>query len=202
MTKKIITIFFYLAAWKTDPFGEPVFAEGSQKLANPFDFGGGIVNPNKAAKPGLVYDMGTNDYINYLCAVGYNDSSITLLANRSTACPSPKPSILDVNLPSLTIPNLKKSVVVTRTVTNVGPLNSKYKVVIDPPLGVNVAVRPEILVFNSTAKVLSFKVEVSTSHTVNTGYYFGSLTWTDDIHVVTIPVSVKTQIIQLYTDDN
>lgn len=191
-----------MAAWKTDPFGEPVFSEDSQKLANPFDFGGGIVNPNKAAKPGLVYDMATADYVNYLCAVGYYDSSISLLTNQSTTCPSPKPSILDVNVPSITIPDLKKSVVVTRTVTNVGPLNSKYKAVIDPPLGVNVAVRPKTLVFNSTAKALSFRVEVSTSHTVNAGYYFGSLTWTDDIHVVTIPISVKTQIMQLFTDDN
>ena len=188
---------------KTDPFGEPVFAEGSpQKPANPFDFGGGIVNPNKAAKPGLVYDMGMLDYINYMCGVGYNDSSVSQLVGKSTKCPSPKPSILDVNLPSITIPNLRNSVAVARTVTNVGPRDSKYRVVIDPPLGVNVAVTPEILVFNSTAKALSFRVEVSTSHTVNTGYYFGSLTWTDDIHVVTIPLSVKTQIIQSYTDDN
>ncbi|KAM1626573.1 hypothetical protein TB2_014682 [Malus domestica] len=50
-------------AWKTDPFGEPIFAEGAGlKLADPFDYGGGLVNPNKAAYPGLIYDTGTNDY--------------------------------------------------------------------------------------------------------------------------------------------
>lgn len=26
------------------------------------------MNPNRAADPGLVYDMGTEDYIHYLCA--------------------------------------------------------------------------------------------------------------------------------------
>ncbi|PON61124.1 Subtilase [Trema orientale] len=190
-------------AWKTDPFGEPVFAEGEpQKPANPFDYGGGIVNPNKAAKPGLVYDMGTADYLKYLCAVGYNDSSISQLVGQSTYCPSPKPSILDVNLPSITIPNLRTSVTLTRTVTNVGPLESIYKALIDPPLGVHVAVRPGILAFNSTVKALSFAVEVSTTYKVNTGYYFGRLTWTGGVHAVTIPISVKTQIIQFYTDDN
>ncbi|KAF4404123.1 hypothetical protein G4B88_014579 [Cannabis sativa] len=190
-------------AWKTDPFGEPVFAEGSpQKLANPFDYGAGIVNPNKAAKPGLVYDMGTDDYIMYLCAVGYNDSSITQLVGKSKTCPSPKPSILDVNVPSITIPSIRNSVTLTRTVTNVGPVNSVYKAQIDSPQGIHVAVRPDILAFNSSVKDLSFIVEVSTSHKVNTGYYFGSLTWTDETHYVTIPISVRTQIIQFYTDFN
>ena len=160
------------------------------------------MNPNKAAKPGLVYDMGTAEYVKYLCVVGYNDSSISQLVGQSTQCPCPKPSILDVNLPSITIPNLKNCVTLTRTVTNVGPIDSVYKALIDPPLGVYVAVRPDILAFNSTVKALSFTVEVSTTYKVNTGYYFGSLTWTDEVHNVTIPISVKTQIIQYYTDDN
>ncbi|KAL5551492.1 hypothetical protein UlMin_001668 [Ulmus minor] len=190
-------------AWKTDPFGEPVFAQGSPpKLAKPFDYGGGIVNPNKAAEPGLVYDMGKSDYIMYLCAVGYNGSSISQLVGEATKCTNPKPSILDINLPSITIPNLGNSITLTRTVTNVGPINSIYKALIDPPFGIHVAVKPEILVFNSTVKTLSFTVEVSTTHKVNTGYYFGSLTLSDGVHAVIVPVSVKTQIIQFYTDAN
>ncbi|PON37759.1 Peptidase S8, subtilisin-related [Parasponia andersonii] len=184
-------------------WGRPTEAsQYPQKPANPFDYGGGIVKPNKAAKPGLVYDMSTGDYLKYLCTVGYNDSSISQLVGQSTYCPSPKPSILDVNLPSITIPNLRTSVTLTRTVTNVGPLESIYKVLIEPPLGVHIAVRPEILAFNSTVKALSFAIEVSTTYKVNTGYYFGRLTWTDGVHAVTIPISVKTQIIQFYTDDN
>ncbi|KAL9366157.1 hypothetical protein Peur_037356 [Populus x canadensis] len=120
-------------AMKTDPYGEPIFSEGSTwKLADPFYFGGGLVNPNKSAEPGLVYDMGTNDYIHYLCAVGYNDSSISLVVGKVTTCPGTKPSILDVNLPSITIPNLSKSVVLTRTVKNVGSVNSMYKSLIVP----------------------------------------------------------------------
>jgi len=124
---------FFFSAMKTDPYGEPIFSEGSTwKLADPFYFGGGLVNPNKSAEPGLVYDMGTNDYIHYLCAVGYNDSSISLVVGKVTTCPGTKPSILDVNLPSITIPNLSKSVVLTRTVKNVGSVNSMYKSLIVP----------------------------------------------------------------------
>ncbi|XP_048422652.1 subtilisin-like protease SBT3.3 isoform X3 [Pyrus x bretschneideri] len=178
----------------------PIFAEGSpRKLANPFDYGGGIVNPNKAAYPGLVYDMGREDYINFLCAVGYNTSALSQIVGQVTACSSTKPSVLDVNLPSITIPNLRDNINLTRSVTNVGPVDSVYKVDIDPPLGVNVAVRPDTLVFNSSVKTITFTVAVSTTHHVNTGYYFGSLTWTDGKHVVTSALSVRTQIAD-YTD--
>ncbi|CDY54842.1 BnaC05g51310D [Brassica napus] len=178
-------------AWRTDPFGEQIFAEGSsRKVADPFDYGGGLVNPEKAADPGLIYDMGPKDYIIYLCSAGYNDSSISQLVGQVTVCSNPKPSVLDVNLPSLTIPNLKEEVNLTRTVTNVGPVNSVYKVVVEPPLGVQVVVTPKKLVFNSKTKSLSFMVRVSTIHKINTGFYFGSLIWRDSVHNVTIPVHI------------
>jgi hypothetical protein len=190
-------------AWRTDPFGEQIFAEGSsRKVADPFDYGGGIVNPEKAADPGLIYDMGPRDYILYLCSAGYNDSSITQLVGNVTVCSTPKTSVLDVNLPSITIPDLKDEVTLTRTVTNVGTVDSVYKVVVEPPLGIQVVVAPETLVFNSKTKNVSFTVRVSTTHKINTGFYFGNLIWTDSMHNVTIPVSVRTQILQNYYDEN
>ncbi|XWS38124.1 hypothetical protein CRYUN_Cryun19dG0103400 [Craigia yunnanensis] len=192
-----------ISAWKTNPFGEPIFAEGfPRKLADPFDFGGGLVNPNKAAKPGLVYDMDTDDYVHYLCGVSYNDSAISQLVGQAIACPSAKPSVLDVNVPSITIPNLRNSSTLTRRVTNVGPPNSTYKVLVEPPFGIAIMVTPDILFFHSTAQKISFQVTISTSHQVNTGYYFGSLTWTDGVHNVTIPISARTQILQNYADEN
>nr|VDD40067.1 unnamed protein product [Brassica oleracea] len=183
-------------AWRTSPSGEPIFAEGSnKKLADPFDYGGGLVNPQRAADPGLVYDMGIEDYINYMCSKGYNDSSISRVLGKKTKCPTPKPSILDMNLPSITIPNIEKEVTLTRSVTNVGPIKSVYKAVIESPLGITLTVNPTTLVFSSEdKKVLSFTVKAKTSHKVNTGYFFGSLTWTDGVHDVKIPVSVQTRI--------
>ncbi|XP_018468573.2 subtilisin-like protease SBT3.7 [Raphanus sativus] len=190
-------------AWRTDPLGEQIFAEGSpRKLADPFDYGGGVVNPEKAAKPGLIYDLGLEDYVLYMCSAGYNESAISQLVGKSTSCSNPRPSVLDFNLPSITIPNLKEEVSLTRILTNVGPLDSVYKVAVKPPMGVHVTVTPETLVFNSTTKRVSFKVNVSTAHKINTGYYFGSLTWSDSVHNVTIPLSVRTQILPFYYDEN
>jgi hypothetical protein len=190
-------------AWRTDPFGQQIFANGSpRKLADPFDYGGGLVNPEKAAKPGLVYDLGLEDYVLYMCSEGYTESSISQLVGKGTVCLNPRSSVLDFNLPSITIPNLKEEVTLTRILTNVGPLNSVYKVAVEPLFGVQVTVAPETLVFNSTTKRVSFKVKVSTTHKINTGYYFGSLTWSDSVHNVTIPLSVRTQILQDYYDEN
>ncbi|CAK7357474.1 unnamed protein product [Dovyalis caffra] len=170
-------------AWRNHPSGFPIFAEGSpQKLANPFDFGGGIANPNGAADPGLVYDMGTADYISYLCYMDYNNTAISILTGHPTVCPYEEPSILDINLPSITIPNLRNSVTLTRTVTNVGSSNSIYRAVIEPPFGTSVSVNPDVLVFNHKTKKITFTVTVTTAHQVNTGYFFGSLTWTDRVH--------------------
>ncbi|XP_024006608.1 subtilisin-like protease SBT3.16 [Eutrema salsugineum] len=184
-------------AFQSDPSGEPIAAEGSpRKLADPFDYGGGLVNPGKVADPGLVYDMGYNEYVHYLCSAGYDDRSISKLLGKNYTCPSPTPSMLDVNLPSITIPYLSEEITITRTVTNVGPVGSVYKALIEPPQGINVQVTPETLEFGSNAKKITFKVKVSTTHRTNTDYLFGSLTWTDNgAHNVRIPLSVRTRVL-------
>jgi hypothetical protein len=187
------------AAWRNNPSGFPIFAEGSpQKLADTFDYGGGIVNPNGAAYPGLVYDMGTEDYINYLCAMNYNNTAISRLTGNLTVCPIEEPSILNINLPSITIPNLRNSITLTRTVTNVGASNSIYRVMIEPPFGTSVSVKPNVLVFNHKTKKITFTVTVTTAYQVNTEYSFGSLTWTDGVHIVRSPLSVRTEFLQPY----
>ncbi|CAN4089460.1 unnamed protein product [Withania somnifera] len=178
--------------------GLPIMAEGMPfKVADPFDFGGGLVNANAANDPGLIYDMGTFDYILYLCSMGYKNSDINSMIDGSATCPLKRPSILDVNLPSLTIPSLKGTVSVRRTVTNVGPVNSKYKAIIEPPLGITIKVKPDTLIFNSDTEKISFTLTISATHEYNTEFEFGSLTWTDGVHQVRIPISVKTDFPQL-----
>ncbi|KAJ6417487.1 hypothetical protein OIU84_003249 [Salix udensis] len=186
-------------AWRNNPSGFPLFAEGSPpKLADTFDYGGGIVNPNGAANPGLVYDMGKEDYINYLCAMNYNSTAISRLTGNLTVCPIEEPSILNINLPSITIPNLRNSITLTRTVTNVGATNSIYRVMIEPPFGTSVSVKPNVLVFNHGTKKITFTVTVTTAHQVNTEFSFGSLTWTDGVHIVRSPLSVRAEFLQPY----
>lgn len=181
-------------AWTSDSYSIPIYTEGSpHKLADPFDFGGGIANPNAAACPGLIYDMAINDYVHYLCAMEYKDSDISKLTGEPVVCPVDKAiSLLDLNLPSITIPNLRHSTTLTRTVTNVGPTNSVYSVVVEPPVGMHVLVYPPVLVFNSMTKSVSFKVTVtSLIHQFDGEYYFGSLVWCDGVHHVRSPIAVR-----------
>ncbi|CAM8884130.1 unnamed protein product [Rhodiola kirilowii] len=160
-------------------------------MADPFDFGGGIINPNHAANPGLIYDMGTEEYTHYLCSEAYNISDIRNLTGHR--CPNKKSSILNLNQPSITIPRLTKSTTLTRTVTNVGDAQSKYKAEVEAPDGVKVKVRPHILRFTASGQRLSFKVTVTSTHKMNIGFVFGSLTWKDENHTVRIPLAVRTE---------
>ncbi|XP_022931500.1 subtilisin-like protease SBT3.7 [Cucurbita moschata] len=176
-----------------DLSGLPIFAEGSPpKVADPFDYGGGVVDANAAIDPGLIYDLEVTDYIYYyLCSMGYTEADISHLSQQKTVCPSKRTSILDLNLPTITVPTLTNSTTVTRTVTNVGNLTAVYKAVIKAPPGSKVRVKPRVLVFNSNVKKISFKVKFSSTLQRNYGYSFGSLTWTDGVHLVKSPLSVR-----------
>jgi hypothetical protein len=180
------------AASQTGTDGMKIFEEGStRKEADPFDMGGGHVNPEKAAYPGLVYDTTTEDYIQYLCSIGYSSSSITRLTNNKINCVKKTNTRLNLNLPSITIPNLKKKVTVTRKVTNVGNVNSVYKAIVQAPIGISMAVETKTLSFNRINKILSFRVTFLSSQKVQGEYRFGSLTWTDGEHFVRSPISVR-----------
>jgi len=46
----------------TDELDMPILAQGlPRKIADPFDYGAGYINPNRAADPGLIYDIDPND---------------------------------------------------------------------------------------------------------------------------------------------
>ncbi|CAI9782897.1 unnamed protein product [Fraxinus pennsylvanica] len=168
-------------AWNTDTYDYPIFAESNpRKLADAFDYGGGIANPNGAAHPA-------------------DDPEIQNVTGIRGMCPKPIMSVLDLNLPSITIPNLRESVTVKRTVTNVGlPAKAVYNSVIKTPLVTKVSVKPKVLSFNYGIKKITFQVTIKLTKKYNLGYTFGSLTWTDGKHSIRSPISVKTEIVPLY----
>ncbi|KAK1320812.1 Subtilisin-like protease [Acorus calamus] len=168
-----------------DEYNQYVVAEGApHKQADPFDYGGGHVNPNKAVDPGLIYDMKQSDYMQFLCSMGYNDSAVSFMAQHQTACSNASWSQTDLNLPSITVPDLKEELTVSRTVTNVGAATSIYTAIVEAPPGVSVRIHPPVLAFNSTARELEFQVTLHARLRVQGRYSFGSLTWEDGLHKV------------------
>ena len=74
--------------------------------ATPFNYGSGHIMPNEAMNPGLVYDLTKTDYLNFLCASGYNKTVLRLFTNTPYKCPEPAVSILDLNYPSIAVHEL------------------------------------------------------------------------------------------------
>ncbi|XP_057861642.1 subtilisin-like protease SBT3.9 isoform X2 [Cryptomeria japonica] len=176
----------------TDEFALKIVGEGApQKVADPFDYGGGHVNPNKAADPGLVYDMKSENYIPFLCSMGYNTSAIHLITGKSKSNICSRSSS-DLNLPTISIPNLRGKLTLRRTVTNVGPELSIYKVHVQSPPGVEVSVKPKVLSFNATGSKMSFRVILKTGLNLEGRYSFGAFVWSDGVHHVRTPIAVRT----------
>lgn len=179
-----------------------IAAEGApNKPANPFDYGGGHVNPNRAINPGLLYDMAPSDYVHFLCSLGHNNTAVSSIVRQTTFCHDAYKSQKDLNLPSIAIPELEGKLTVSRTVTNIGPVTSTYTAHVEAPPGVSVHVKPSILTFNSTINKLNFKVTFRSQLKVHSGYLFGSLTWEDGVHWVRIPLAVRPiiDVFSIYT---
>ena len=164
----------------------------SKQEATPFAYGAGHIQPELAMDPGLVYDLNTDDYLNFLCAHGYNQTQITMFSGRPHTCRKSY-NILDFNYPSITVPNLgKHSVEVTRTVTNVGSPET-YKVYVKAPYGVSVLVKPRSLKFNKVGDKKTFKVILKGTEAgkPTASFVFGELWWSDGKHKVNSPLVVR-----------
>ncbi|KAJ6776766.1 PEPTIDASE S8 [Salix koriyanagi] len=172
-----------------DNNGEPIL-DSTNTRATPFADGAGHVQPNRAADPGLIYDLTVNDFLNFLCNRGYSKKNIQLFSDKPYTCPKSF-SLADFNYPSITVTNLNDSITVTRRVKNVGSPGT-YKIHIRAPPGVTVSVAPSILNFQKLGEEKTFKVTFKLAPTaVLTDYVFGMLTWGDGKHFVRSPLVVR-----------
>ena len=163
--------------------------DSSSDKATPLAYGAGHMQPNQAADPGLVYDLTVNDYLDFLCALGYNQTMLKAFSDNPYKCPA-SVSILDFNYPSITVPNLSGSVTLTRRVKNVG-FPGIYAAHISQPTGVSVTVEPSILKFSRIGEEKKFKVTLKANTNAEAkDYVFGQLIWTDDKHHVRSPIVV------------
>lgn len=162
-----------------------------------FAYGGGQVNPRRAASPGLVYDMEDISYVQFLCGEGYNATTLApLVGSRSINCSSIVPGIGhdSLNYPTiqLTLRTAKASTmaVFRRRVTNVGPPASVYNATVTAPKGVEITVEPMSLSFTKASQKRSFKVVVKAKQMTPGKILSGLLVWKSQRHSVRSPVVI------------
>ncbi|CAI0413528.1 unnamed protein product [Linum tenue] len=149
-----------------------------------FDMGSGHVNPSKALNPGLVYDIEPDDYIPYLCGLGYSDKQVRMIVQRKVNCSSPGSSIPEaqLNYPTFSISLARgENQTYTRTVTNVGQPNSTYygKVRSLEGAGVAVTIVPSEIKFKEVNEKASYSVTFTRLDNVarSSDVGQGSLVW-------------------------
>ncbi|CAN0916736.1 Subtilisin-like protease SBT4.15, partial [Linum grandiflorum] len=156
-----------------------------------YAYGSGQINPKQAVNPGLVYDMSLEQYIVYLCSLGYSGERLTVVLGESVTCAAPaKFRSLDVaNYPSMNVQldpdtsagTRRLSAVFLRAVINVGESNSIYKASVTVPegkKGITIKVVPDTLTFDKVHTVKLFQVTVEGPPVgPKDGVLSGSLVW-------------------------
>ncbi|ONK77517.1 uncharacterized protein A4U43_C02F7400 [Asparagus officinalis] len=183
----------------TDNTGGQIIDETTGTAATPLDFGAGHVNPSKAMDPGLVYDIGLDDYMDFLCGLNYTSSQMAVITRRpGYVCAKAN---LDLNYPSFAVilETNRSSQVFKRVLTNVGGYPTSYQAVISAPKGMKVRAEPQVINFEEKDSKQEFwmKVEINLDvvdegKTIEGDYIgnYGFLSWIEigGKHVVRSPI--------------
>ncbi|KAK9903200.1 hypothetical protein M0R45_001165 [Rubus argutus] len=156
-------------------------------------YGAGLINPSRAPYPGLVYDLDGQDYVKFLCSMGYSDKLLRKITRDNTICPKPNIGrVNDLNYPSfaLSVKDPKRvNGVFHRTVTNVGSSNSIYRAKVEAPLGLKIIVNPSVLSFTALGEKKSFALTIK-GPMEKSSLVSASLVWDDGAFQVRSPIVV------------
>ncbi|XAR67203.1 Cucumisin [Bertholletia excelsa] len=181
-------------AYTQDRTNSPLRDAADGGFSTPFAHGSGHVDPHKALSPGLVYDLSTDDYIAFVCSLGYTMDQVQALVKQpNVTCSRKLANPGQLNYPSFSVQFGKSKVVrYTRELTNVGAVGSVYKPAIEGPPSVAIRVKPSKLVFKNVGDKLRYTVTFVSKKGADpsaTSYEFGSLAWKNAEHQVTSPIA-------------
>ncbi|KAL8210161.1 hypothetical protein R6Q57_006893 [Mikania cordata] len=180
-------------AGKLSLSGYPIEDERDQP-ASIFAIGSGQVNPTKANDPGLIFDIQPNDYIPYLCGLGYTSKQVGVIVQKRVTCTKVIPEA-QLNYPSFAVTLGAADVKsYSRTVTNVGVAYSTYTPTnVSIPIGMVLEISPATLTFSKLNQKLTYTTTFirDKKATVKAPYGEGYLTWSSGKHSVRTPFSIK-----------
>ncbi|KAM0870615.1 hypothetical protein ACQ4PT_039868 [Festuca glaucescens] len=175
-------------AKRTDNADGAILDSGGVGSATPLAAGAGMVVPALAMDPGLVYDAGTQDYVEFLCSFNYTAPQIRRFVPELTKCRRALPGgAANLNYPALVVVFDGDTRVrrLTRTVTMVSELPETYNVTVAVPHGVKVKVTPTTLVLKRQKEKKSYTVEFRSEAVKPAGSWeFGHITWVSRDHKV------------------
>jgi len=182
-------------AYNVDNAGDVIKDKSTGQASTPFVSGSGHVDPTRALEPGLVYDAGADDYVSFLCALGYTAEEIAIITKERTDCSKRKASVGDLNYPSFSVVlgSDKKEVQQHRVVRDVrSEILVGYTVSVTSPAGVRVTVSPQTLLFSALQRTLKYEVTFTPlkGENVTEKHTFGSIVWSDGKHKVTSPIAI------------
>ncbi len=156
--------------------------------ANPFDFGGGHIVPNKAYSPGLVYDASDDDFDAFACGI----ASPAVSATRCTELGAAGYSMLarDLNQPAISLSRLAYQETISRRVTSVSDEPESFTVEISAPPGIDVVVTPATIGLGP-GQSASFDVTFTYVSGPMDLWRFGAITWVSEDHEVRSTIAVK-----------
>ncbi|KAI3411630.1 uncharacterized protein J3R85_017740 [Psidium guajava] len=184
-------------AYNLDNAGRNIKDLAGGDESSPFVHGAGHVDPNRALNPGLVYDIEVDDYVGFLCAIGYEPRRIAVFLREPTSsnvCAHRMASPGELNYPSFSVVLKSGGDVVKyrRVVKNVGSsADAVYQVKVNAPENVEVSVSPSKLAFSVENHILSYEITFSSIASGLSTPRFGSIEWTDGTHRVRSPIAVK-----------
>ncbi|XP_042506349.1 subtilisin-like protease SBT1.3 [Macadamia integrifolia] len=172
----------------------PIVDASTGAPSNSYDHGAGHINPSRALDPGLIYDMGVQDYFEFLCTQNLTPMQLKVFTKSSKrSCRHILANPGDLNYPAITavLPDQPSTTVLTlhRTVTNVGTPVSTYHAKVSRFTAASVIVEPKTLHFTRKGQKLSFKITFTTK-SQQSKPEFGGLTWTDGVHKVRSPIAI------------
>jgi hypothetical protein len=151
-----------------------------------FGYGAGHVNPTGSANPGLVYDAGPVEYIQFLCGVGSLASNDPLCQAFGSIAP------WNLNLASLTAGDVLGRTTINRTVTNVSNATSTYTAATTIP-GWSATVTPASFTLAPGASA-SYTLDLTRTTAAASAWTFGNIVWSDGTHQVKSPVTLRASL--------
>ncbi|TVU01258.1 hypothetical protein EJB05_53297, partial [Eragrostis curvula] len=196
-TPAMIRSAMMTTAGTIDNMGKKILDDGitdgrGGTVATPLAAGAGHVRPELALDPGLVYDAGAGDYVDFLCAINYTVEQLRRFApDMATSCTQALPGgPAGLNYPSFVVVFDGRGDVrtLTRTVTKVSTEAETYNVTVVAPRHVKVTVTPATLDFKQQYEKKSYSVEFR-SDAGGSGWEFGHIIWENMKRQVRSPVA-------------